>query len=69
MIFSRFKYKLTHGNGELYLFGESIHDDSHNIIPISFLLEIKNYVDREKNNGKQVFIMNYFILLNVKNSN
>lgn len=46
--------------------GESIHDESQNIIPISFLLEIKNYSDREHNNGKQVFIITHFMILNIK---
>lgn len=48
------KYELTLNNGELYLAGEIINENSQNTIPMNFLFEFKNYKDDKLNTGKEV---------------
>jgi hypothetical protein len=53
--YKRFKYKLTLNEGEFYVFGESIPNESQNVKPISFEIIYKNYTDEQYSTGKQVF--------------
>ncbi|VVC28237.1 Vitellinogen, open beta-sheet,von Willebrand factor, type D domain,Lipid transport protein, N- [Cinara cedri] len=50
----KFKYKLTLNDGQLHVSGESIPEDSQNILPVKFDLNYKNYTDPESNIGKQL---------------
>lgn len=43
-------------NGELYVSGDSIYDESQNVKPISFEILYANYKDERYPTGKQVFI-------------
>lgn len=52
--FKRFKYKITQNDGEYYLSGQSVPEDSEHLIPIQFSVKYNNYVDKENNDGKEV---------------
>lgn len=49
-------YTLTLNDGELYVSGESIYDESQNVKPITFEMVYKNYIDEIYVTGKQVFM-------------
>lgn len=48
------KYQLTLNNNEAHISGESVYEDSQNLMPINFTLEFKNYIDKGHNSGKEV---------------